>query len=243
MDYKITYIDEPEVLRYLGFKEFRAGVQKRGTGGPSSTPQIETTRQEIREMAEDLKAIARPRGIYKRVPLTRAAGDYFLLNGALALTGKSIRHHLKDSHEVILVTGTLGISVDQYLRSIQLTDMKKAVMSDAIASVAIENILDQVCAQIGQHLGDHEFLTDRFAPGYGDLPIELNGPLAHLLDTKRQIGLTVSEQGIMIPRKSILAILGVADRIQPQFTRGCATCTQKTDCNYNKAGELCKKTD
>lgn len=240
MDYKIEYIDEFEVLRYLGFKNFRAGDRKRGNAGSDTSAEVAATLEEVGVLAEEVKRIARPKGIYQRVPLTKREGEYYLLDGGLHLPGKSIKNHLKESREVILITGTLGISIDQYLRSSQLTDMKKAVICDSIASVAIENILDQVQAQIRQTLAEGEFLTDRFAPGYGDLPLELNGLLAGLLDTKRGIGLTVSSSGIMIPRKSILAILGVAGNAQPQFARGCAVCAMKEDCNYNKAGELCK---
>lgn len=243
MDYKIEYIDESDVLRYLGFKNFRAGVVKRGTGETETSPEVEATLKEVREMAGEILRVARPKGIYQRIPLTRRDGEFYLLDGSLHLPGKSIKHHLKESHEVILITGTLGIAIDQYLRSTQLKDMKRAVMSDSIASVAIENILDQVQEEIEQGLGDGEYLTDRFAPGYGDLPIELNRRLAGLLDTKRQIGLTVSASGIMIPRKSVMAIIGVADRPQGKFARGCANCTMKEDCSFNKAGEICKGTN
>lgn len=238
MDYQINSVDESEVLRYLGYKDFRAGVLKRGTA-PEASPELEMIRSEIRQLADELTGIARPKGIWKRLPLIRNDGELSLLNGSLPLPGKSIRNHLKDSSEVILITGTLGITVDQYLRSVQLTDLKKAVMTDSIASSAIENILDQIQAQIRLTLAEGEFLTDRFAPGYGDLPIGLNSILAQLLDTKRQIGLTVSASGIMIPRKSIMAIIGVAGSAQPQFTRGCANCTMSEECNFSKVENKC----
>lgn len=237
MDYQVEFIDEFEVLRYLGFRQFRAGERKEGCAAAQGSDQVQETLLEIRGLARELQAIARPKGIFKRIPLTVEAGEYSLLNGNLPLPGKSIRNHLKESREVILVTGTLGVSIDEYLRRLQLRDMKKAVLSDSIASVAIENILDQVQQDIRKTLSATEFLTDRFAPGYGDLPMTLNGPLAQILDTKRAIGLTVSGSGIMIPRKSILAIIGLADKAQPQFARGCAACTMNQDCNYNKAGK------
>lgn len=233
MDYRIECIDEFEVLRYLGFKQFRPGELKKGL--PEMTAQVEETLLEVRAMSGELKTTARPKGTFLRIPLTRKEDKFYLLDGNLELPGRSIANHLKDSSEVILISGTLGITVDQYLRKLELSDMKKAVMTDSIASVAIENILDQVQNEIRQTLKEGEFLTDRFAPGYGDLPISLNRTLAEILDTRRRIGLTVSGSGIMIPRKSIMAIIGVADREQPQFARGCSTCTMKKDCTYSKA--------
>ena len=237
MDYKIECVDEFEVMRYLGFRQFRAGELKSRSSAVALTPEVEETLREVRLLTEEIREIARPRGTFRRVPLSCMENEYYLLNGKLHLPGRSIKNHLKDSREAILITGTLGISIDQHLRSLQVSDIKKAVMSDSVASAAIENILDQIQADIRSTLTAGEHLTDRFAPGYGDLPIELNGPLSQLLDTKRRIGLTVTGSGIMIPRKSILAIIGVADREQPRFARGCSTCSMNKECNYKKAGK------
>ena len=61
-------------------------------------------------------------------------------------------------------------------------------------------------------LYNDRFLTDRFSPGYGDFPMESSKDLVGLLDAGRRIGLTVSQSGILIPRKSVTAVLGVSDR-------------------------------
>lgn len=238
MNYTIQCVDGFEVLRYLGFRQFRAGERKGGDSPPELSPEVLTTLEEVRRLAGEIRDIARPCGTFRRVPLSLKDNEYYLLDGRLHLPGRSIKHHLKDSGEAILIAGTLGLSVDQHLRSLQVSDIRKAVMMDSVASVAIENILDQVQADIRATLAPGEYLTDRFAPGYGDLPMELNGPLSQLLDTKRRIGLTVTGSGIMIPRKSILAVIGVAHLEQPQFTRGCTSCSMNRECNYRKAEKL-----
>lgn len=233
MDYEIECIDETEVMGYLGFRQFRAG-QLKTNDGVELTPEVMETLLEVRLLTEEIKNIAKPRGTFRRVPLTYLNNEYSLLSGELKLSGRSITNHLKDSTEAILISGTLGISIDQLLRNLEVKDIKKALMMDSVASVAIENILDQIQADLRRTLAEGEHLTDRFAPGYGDLPLELNGPLSELLDTKRKIGLTVTSSGIMIPRKSILAIIGVADREQRPLARGCSTCRMIKECNYSK---------
>ena len=56
------------------------------------------------------------------------------------------------------------------------------------------------------------FFTGRFAPGYGDLSITIQKDFLFAVDAPRKIGLTVSAGGILLPQKSVTAILGRADR-------------------------------
>ncbi len=54
------------------------------------------------------------------------------------------------------------------------------------------------------------YLTDRFSPGYGDMPLAQSGQICEVLNTGRSIGLTVSQSGILMPRKSVTAVLGIS---------------------------------
>jgi cobalamin-dependent methionine synthase I len=51
----------------------------------------------------------------------------------------------------------------------------------------------------------------RYSPGYGDLGIENNKGILDVLSAQRNIGLTITDSGIMIPRKSVVAIMGVSE--------------------------------
>ena len=52
-------------------------------------------------------------------------------------------------------------------------------------------------------------MTPRFSPGYGDLPIELQRDFLTLLDASRKIGLTATESSMLVPSKSITALIGI----------------------------------
>lgn len=49
----------------------------------------------------------------------------------------------------------------------------------------------------------------RYSPGYGNLDISIQRELLKSLDAERTIGLTASSHNILIPRKSVTAIIGV----------------------------------
>jgi hypothetical protein len=60
---------------------------------------------------------------------------------------------------------------------------------------------------------NEESITWRFSPGYGDLPLDTHINLLGALDTSRKIGLTVSRSLILIPSKSVTAIIGVTKKV------------------------------
>ena len=68
--------------------------------------------------------------------------------------------------------------------------------------------------EIMQAEGIH--FTDRFSPGYGDLPLDVQKNIFPLLDCERKIGLTLNESLIMSPSKSVTAFVGMARQADHQ---------------------------
>ena len=219
MEPRLTAIEENEVLLYLGYK------------GGEIPPDI---MDEIHRCMDVMMQAARPRAVWRRFDL--------LPNGALKGTdffpqGKDIQALLKDSNQVILLGATLGTEVEALLRRAQVRNMTDAVILDCCGSSAIENVLDNLCQDIGTQVDG--YLTDRFSPGYGDFPFAQQPELCRVLDLPRRIGVTLSPGGLMIPQKSVTAIVGVADRPQTKRFRGCAYCSQFKNCTYRKGNRTC----
>ena len=84
-----------------------------------------------------------------------------------------------------------------------------------------------------------KYLTDRFSPGYGDLPLDVQSPLLALTDATRRLGVTLSESNLMNPLKSVTAVIGLSDTPQQARIRGCDFCAMRTRCNLRKAGKTC----
>ena len=60
-----------------------------------------------------------------------------------------------------------------------------------------------------------------------------------LLDASRKIGVTVTDRLILIPRKSVTAVIGISEKEIPQKRRGCSCCNMRKTCPYRKRGEHC----
>nr|QGT51150.1 hypothetical protein Firmicute1046_2260 [uncultured Firmicutes bacterium] len=219
-------IDKTEVLRYLGCQGQTAD---------------EATERAVEEGISQLFAAAKPRYTY-RVFETEILSDCeeVRLNGSgVVLRGKDIVRHLAHSPKCALLGATLGIEADNLIRVAQNTGMLKAVVLDACATDFIEKVCDEAEKEITALAEKEGYQTTfRYSPGYGDLPLEVQPAVCAALDTARRIGVTVSDSLIMIPRKSVTAIIGftteTAERPSP-----CETCTMRETCEFRKRGTAC----
>ena len=106
--------------------------------------------------------------------------------------------------------------------------------------IYIEVLCDTIDAQFREEYKKQGlFLTTRYSPGYGDLPIGIQRDFIRLLDTVRRIGLNVSDSGIMIPRKSVTAIIGISETEKKQEKLGCKGCNLVKACRFLRRGVTC----
>jgi cobalamin-dependent methionine synthase I len=52
-------------------------------------------------------------------------------------------------------------------------------------------------------------MNRRFSPGYGDLPLNVQAKFLEIMQASKKLGIYLNESDLMIPRKSVTAILGV----------------------------------
>ena len=216
MTARLTQIDQEEVLRYLGC-----------TSAPD--PQL---LDQISRLGAELMAASVPRLVWRRLPLTK--------EHKYLLSGKDIRNLLRDCTELVLFAATLGAEVEGFLRRAQIRDMSQAVILDACADSAIENVCDHFCEDLAA-LVHPCFLTDRFSPGYGDMPLSHQSVLFDVLDVTRRIGVTLTDSGLMLPQKSVTAMIGISDKPQLRRINGCMGCSMNLNCIYRKERRNCEK--
>ena len=138
----------------------------------------------------------------------------------------------------MLLACTLGARFDLTLNAAQVRDMARAVILDAVGSALVERGCDEAEAELSARFPGR-YLTDRFSPGYGDLPLDLQGDICAVLDASRRLGLTVTESLLLNPVKSVTAVIGVSDRPQMARVRGCDYCQMRERCPLRKGGKHC----
>ena len=105
--------------------------------------------------------------------------------------------------------------------------------------IILEGILILAEKEIREKISKDNFMTWRFSPGYGDLPITIQREFVRVTDAEKRIGLTVNEGGILLPRKSVTAIIGLSKEPIPKQRRGCAYCNMNKTCQFRKGGTHC----
>lgn len=154
------------------------------------------------------------------------------------IKGEDIKNHLSGCSKAVLMCATLGTEVDKLIRINQISDMAKAVVLDSFASVAVEQVCNKVDELLAQKYSGLN-LTFRFSPGYGDYPIELQKDFLQLLDAPRKIGLTTNDNFLLMPTKSVTAVLGISEQPIERKKRGCAICNMRDKCKFRRNGEHC----
>ena len=222
MEVRLREEDKSEILRYLEYH----GQQMEDHLG-----------EQIDRCMEMISDAAQPRYVVKEVEFPELGifpPEYAYL------TGEDIHRHLAGCKGAVFMAATLGAEVENTIRRAQIKNVSDAVIMDSCASTLIEILCDNVDAMMREkHKG--EYLTTRYSPGYGDLPITVQKQFLTMLNTSRTIGLTVSESGIMIPRKSVSAIIGISDHLPAKGLSGCGHCNMKKACRFLRRGVRCGK--
>ena len=218
---RFTALNMNEILKYLGFR------------GQELTEDIA---KQLRRCTDEVLQAATPRLTYRQVPLEDGA----VLGVTFA--GKDIPTMLAPCEEVVLFGATLGPGVERLMMRYEVTNAADAVIMDACASTAIENICNNFESDMRAEIeAGGRYLTDRFSPGYGDLPISEQPKFFALLDMTRRVGVSLTPTTIMVPRKSVTAIMGIARTPQPHRPPDCEHCLMLRNCPFRKAGRRCRE--
>ena len=224
---KDIIIDKNEVLRYLGYNNQHL------SGDINS--QIDS----LINKCLNLNSLKYTYGYFETESKN---GEIHLKNTNVVFKGKDIYSHLDGCKYIALFAITSGIAVESELLRLQKTSMTDAVIFDACANAYIESGADYVDNLIRQDAKQKGYSANyRYSPGYGDFPIECQRDIINLLKCPKTIGLTVTDSMLMIPHKSVTAVVGVFEGKPNQNKRSCKDCNMYHQCIFRKGGNHCGK--
>ncbi|MBE6529199.1 MAG: hypothetical protein E7680_01180 [Ruminococcaceae bacterium] len=152
----------------------------------------------IREGIPALK----PKLCYSILPVELKGNDVFF--DALSVRSRGLATFLSGCNRAVLFAATVGTDADRLISRAGAISPVRALLLDAFFTERIEAICDRFTAQFSES-------NRRFSPGYDDLPLSFQKNMFSLLDCPRKIGLTLSESLLMIPTKSVTAIIGLRE--------------------------------
>lgn len=223
-------IEKAEVLRYLRYKG----------------QEIDSSFSEKIDLAiEQTKSIITPRAVYGIYPLKFFEDRIEVEGTSLVFNSKDISRLLRDCDECILFAATIGTKVEMETRKAEYVDLAKSLIMDSAATTFVERTCDYIQEIIEKDVEKSgKCITMRYSPGYGDLPIECGKEILNILQSRKKIGLTTSGSGLMIPRKSVSAIIGIYDSSKDDNVdkdnkvkkgkKSCLDCPNYNNCIYRR---------
>ncbi len=220
-------IDKNEVLRYLGYNNQNLS---------------EHTIAQIDCLISKCMSLNCLKYTYRYFETESVNNEIHLKNTNVSFKGTDIYTHLAGSKYIALFAVTSGIAIESELAKLQKTSMTDAVIFDACANAYIEAGADFADNLIRNEAKQKGFSANyRYSPGYGDFPLECQKDIINLLDCPKKIGLTVTDSMLMIPHKSITAVVGVFEEKANQSKRSCQGCNMYNQCIFRKGGNHCGK--
>lgn len=220
-------IDAKETRRYAGLQKAQDFAEEK-----------------ILAACEEARLLAAPKGNWEVYDYD-CETQTVKANPPCQIQGKKIGQHLAGCEKVIALSVTVGEDIEEEItQRFNSGEYSLAVLMDAAATTAVEQIADGMEKALAPKMGAQGFLMKwRFSPGYGDWPLEQQPELIRLARADK-IGVSLSASMMLMPRKSITAIIGLyrkqENAVPTHNANGCSNCSQK-NCPSRKQNPISKE--
>ena len=151
---------------------------------------------------KEVKRVISPKAVYVKSGIG-IDGDRVSLD-FMELNSKKLSQYLADKNSAYVFVATLGIRADMTVNKHLKITPSRGVVINAVCIALIEDLCDRLTG----YLTGCERSGKRFSPGYGDLKLEYQKELLYYLDAQRTVGVTLTDKYLMLPEKSVSAIVG-----------------------------------
>ena len=212
-----------EVQRYMGYH-----------GIVDIAPEMQ---EKINKAIEHLGTQSHPRIISKeyRITVSEKTVTLHAENEDVTFESEGLVRNLSGCCGAILLAATVGPACDMLVRRASITSAADAAVYQAAGAAAIEAFLDDCNDKLkASYEARGLFLRPRFSPGYGDLKLEHQKDWFRLLDVTKQIGIELTDSLLMVPTKSVTAIIGIGIDKNKSGCSGCRGCNKHDTCEFSK---------
>ena len=156
------------------------------------------------------RAVLEPDYSTTRAAVAAARGRTLTLKGGLSFESADLAKLAAGASAVVAMAATVGGGIDELAREYGRRGETFAMtVADAVGSVAAEELISLVHASIAKEAARAgEEVTRRISPGYGDFALASQERLLRLAGGF-DLGISLTENYMMVPRKSVSAVAAV----------------------------------
>ena len=156
---------------------------------------------------ERVIAESSPKACFVKVPVSADENGVEFPFGRVE--SRDIAKNLFGCKEAFVFAVTLGHGVERLLSKMSHLSAADFFVYDAIGSALAES----VCDEAEKIIKGFAKCKPRFSPGYGDFPLSVQRDVLSLVNAERLVGITLTDTNLMLPQKSITAILGIREDV------------------------------
>ena len=150
------------------------------------------------------------------------------------VNSKNLQKNLKDCESVYVFAATAGIEIDRIINKYLTLSPSRAVIAQGAGTAITEALCNLFCKKIAEEeIKNNNYLRPRFSPGYGDFSLEYQKNILDILSAQKLTGITLTDSLLMVPVKSVTAVMGVSKKDTSCNLSGCEMCNKK-ECIYKR---------
>lgn len=187
------------------------------------------------ECIHKARSLAHTGYVYEERKILQLDPSFIELEGGIKFNTSKIPPYIKGATHLVLFVVTIGDGIEKEASSLTSgKDPLKGYLLDRIGSFAAESLADRLEKRLRKDCAlTKQSVSTRFSPGYCDWAIEEQFTMAKALDFSKA-GVRLTEGCMMVPKKSISAIVAVADEgVFKEFVSSCDIC-EKKECDFRR---------
>ncbi len=215
-------LENNEVLRREEFREFS-----------EVRPKIQSL---ILELMAGVKEshLLEPAIAYEFYPVTGMSHSQVSLEGDKAVHGSLLPSIFPEAKELVALVCTIGPGLEKQVTAYSKGgEALRGMLLDGIGSAAVDMLNQEACRLIAGEASSRGYqASSPVNPGMPGLPITEQWNLLELANT-REIGVSLTSSGVMVPRKSTSMVIGIGPQMKT-WTQAevCARCNLRETCRH-----------
>lgn len=181
----------------MGFKTWRSAI-------PESMKVL------VDESIKLGKGLVSPSVCWEYHPISSVSGDVIATDRNYAISSEKVRTWMEGCHGLYLCAVTLGPALDEKVTSLSTNgELTRGFLLNAYGAEAAEALMESLNLYLRTYASEQGWqTTKRYSPGYGDWHISAQKHLLAKVGAD-QIGIKLTDSFLMVPEKSVSAIIGV----------------------------------
>ena len=211
-----------------------AVLRRQGLGGRAKVrPEIQSLIDE--QLASmDSAHLLEPAAAYEYYTVSEMSGSQISLEGDKAIHGPALPAILPEAKELVVLICTIGPKLEKQAGDFtKKGEALRGMLLDGIGSAAVDTLVPKILRIIAGEVAPRGYeISSPVNPGMPGFSMSEQWNLVKLAKA-HEIGVSLTQSGMLIPRKSTSMVIGVGPRMT-RWTQAqvCARCSLRKTCTY-----------